>query len=169
VSNQHIINELKRNNSVFKALLEGLDPDMVQFRPHSEHWTILEIISHLFDEEVEDFRQRLQIMLDTPHVMPPAIDPVGWVKSRAYIDNDFNQKLNTFIHARLESIHWLETLENPQWNNKCEHGTLGVMTAQKYLENWLAHDLLHIRQIIRVKYLYLSKNAQNSIAYAGTW
>jgi len=142
---------------------------LIGFRPYPEHWTLLEIISHLYDEELEDFRQRLDIMLHTPDITPPPIAPAKWVKERNYMDNDFELKVSAFLTERTKSIEWLRSLENPQWDNAEEHRKLGVMTAQKYFENWLAHDLLHIRQIIRVKYLYLSQNASTCIAYAGTW
>ncbi len=169
MENSHIIKELERNISVFKAHLEGLEGEIIRFKPDPEHWSILEILSHLYDEEVEDFRQRLDYMLHSPDILPPPIDPVNWVNDRRYKDNDYDKKLKDFIQARADSIAWLESLENPQWDNEQVHRRLGLMTAQKYLENWLAHDLLHIRQITRVKYLFLKKEAKSSIDYAGTW
>jgi hypothetical protein len=38
-----------------------------------------------------------------------------------------------------------------------------------FLHNWLAHDYLHIRQIIRIKYDYLKKTSGEILLYAGEW
>ncbi|MEM6429633.1 MAG: hypothetical protein AAF708_10365 [Deinococcota bacterium] len=42
------------------------------------------------------------------------------------------------------------------------------MSAQFFLENWLAHDYLHMRQVVKLKYDYLTADGVNLI-YAGTW
>jgi hypothetical protein len=35
--------------------------------------------------------------------------------------------------------------------------------------NWLAHDYLHIRQILRLKYEYLKSISEEDLSYAGEW
>ena len=35
--------------------------------------------------------------------------------------------------------------------------------------NWLAHDYLHIRQIIRLKFAYLQQLSKEDLSYAGNW
>lgn len=154
---------------MFSAILDGLDTDLIRFRPHPEHWTILEIISHLHDEEIEDFRTRLDLTLHSPEKIPPHINPEKWVSERKYMENSFSDKLAQFISERTKSVLWLESLASPNWNSKNLHPTLGIFTARKYLENWLAHDYLHIRQITRIKYQFLSQNTSMDIEYAGTW
>ncbi len=37
------------------------------------------------------------------------------------------------------------------------------------MTNWLAHDLLHMRQIIKIKYLYLEQSSNVDLHYAGAW
>jgi hypothetical protein len=46
---------------------------------------------------------------------------------------------------------------------------LGRLSAGTFLSNWLAHDYLHIRQIIRLKYQYLQRQTRESLDYAGAW
>lgn len=38
-----------------------------------------------------------------------------------------------------------------------------------FLTNWLTHDYLHMRQIIKLKYDYLEQQSGEMIDYAGTW
>jgi hypothetical protein len=132
-------------------------------------WCLLEIICHLFDEEREDFRTRVRCVLEDPNTPPPSFDPLIWVKERNYIGQDFNSVLSKFLIERDKSITWINTLENPKWDNTYHHPKLGPMSAYLFLTNWLAHDYLHIRQIIRLKFDYLKEMSNESLNYAGDW
>ena len=46
---------------------------------------------------------------------------------------------------------------------------MGPLSARFFLENWLAHDFLHMRQINRRKYEYLRAHVGNALDYAGDW
>jgi hypothetical protein len=63
--------------------------------------------------------------------------------------------VQSFLHEREVSIDFLSHLENPNWENGYDHVSLGRLTAGFFLNNWLAHDYLHIRQIMKIRYLYL--------------
>ena len=139
------------------------------YRPDSEQWCLLEIICHLLDEEREDFRMRLQTVLEAPFKHPPLIDPENWVISRKYMEQDFKKKLTDFKEERKASIKYLKSLENPNWKNYYEHPALGNVDGHHFLRNWLAHDYLHIRQITRVKYRYLQQITGSDCSYAGNW
>ena len=43
------------------------------------------------------------------------------------------------------------------------------MTARAFLANWLAHDALHQRQIVRYDYFYLKETSREDLGYAGQW
>jgi hypothetical protein len=43
------------------------------------------------------------------------------------------------------------------------------MSAEMFLANWLAHDFLHVRQIIATRFHYLSHTTGESLGYAGNW
>ena len=164
-----IISKLKLNKNTFVGLLAGVDEEEFLFRPFPEHWCLLEIVCHLYDEECEDFRKRIETTLQSPGKLPPSIDPQGWVISRKYIEEDYPEKLSDFINERKKSIEWLSNLENPIWTNSYVHPEFGAVSADFFLKNWLAHDLLHIRQIARVKYQYLKSTDGQPIDYAGNW
>lgn len=164
-----ITQHLRGNQFVFKALLNGKQPDEYNFRPDDSSWTLLEIICHLHDEEREDFRTRVRNTLESPHLAPQPINPVGWVKERNYAGQNFDEKLNAFLVERDASIEWLNTLSDVKWDNVYEHPTAGKFTAYSFLTNWLAHDYHHIRQINRRLYEYLKAKSGVSLAYAGEW
>jgi len=165
----NIITQLSANKSVFKSLLAGLSEQEYLWKSNTEKWCLLEIVCHLYDEEREDFRTRVKHVLETPELAPPSFDPVVWVLQRKYMDQDYSEKLNEFLEERNKSIEWLRSLVDPQWHNAYEHPKFGKMTAKMFLANWLAHDYMHIRQILNVKFNYLKMDSNETLVYAGDW
>lgn len=164
-----IINGLSRNKDILKDLLFDLKEEIYLWKPYPEKWCLLEIVCHLYDEEREDFRARTKHVLETPTETLTPIDPQGWVEHRNYIREDYSNKLDNFLAEREHSIKWLRTLTNAQWDNTYDHPKLGKLTAKMFLCNWLAHDYLHIRQIVKVKYGYLQQLSNEDLNYAGNW
>jgi len=164
-----IIQSLERNKKVFKELLNEVPSEEYLWRQSTDKWALLEIVCHIRDEEVEDFRTRVKYVLEDPELTLPSIDPVGWVLDRKYIEQDYNTVLNSFIDERERSINWLKSLQDPKWDNSYLHPKLGPMSAKLFLSNWLAHDLLHIRQIMKLRFDYLKHISSEDLSYAGTW
>ena len=164
-----IILELSRNQDIFKELLTGLNDEEYLWKSNPEKWCLLEIICHIYDEEREDFRARLRHVLETPTEPLPPIDPAGWVKGRSYIAKNFTETMDKFLDERQKSIKWLNSLSDPEWENAYIHPKFGKMTAKMFLSNWLAHDYLHIRQIIKLKFDYLKGLSDETLNYAGDW
>jgi len=164
-----IVANLQANKTTFDSLLRDTPAYLQRWRPHPEHWCLLEIICHLYDEEREDFRARIRSVLEDPSQPLPPSDPEEWVKSRQYIQRNFATKLDAFVSEREASFIWLKSLTDPTWENAYQHPKVGPLTAQLFLTNWLAHDYLHIRQIIRLKYQYLLANSAVRMDYAGKW
>lgn len=169
MNHRYIISALENNLSTFSSLMRNINKDVYLFKPKPQSWCILEIICHLYDEERNDFRMRLQTVLESPHKHPPSIDPESWVKQHDYINQNFRLKVKAFKKERKESLRYLRSLENPQWSNYYEHPTLGKLNGNHFLSNWLAHDYLHIRQITHRKYQYLQQISTNDCSYAGQW
>lgn len=169
LSNTHIIQELENNQTVFAGLLQNVPTEMPLWRPQAEHWCLLEVVCHLYDEEREDFRQRIKSVLDNPKQKLLPFNPVAWVKERSYIEQDYQEKANAFINERAASIAWLRSLDKPHWGNTYQHPSLGPMSAGLFLANWLAHDQLHIRQINRIKRAFLQNTCKFDLSYAGNW
>lgn len=164
-----IFSELARNKETFKGLLNGIEEPFYRWRTQPEKWNLLDIVCHLYDEEREDFRARVKSVLENPDKPLTPINPVAWVNERQYSEQNYQTKLADFLSEREKSVKWLKSLTSPQWDNQYEHPSLGPMSAQLFLANWLAHDYLHIRQIIRLKFAYLQQRSNEDLSYAGNW
>ena len=166
---QYIILQLEKNRAVFESLLNDKNKEEYLWKSTPEKWSLLEIICHLFDEEREDFRARLAHVLTTPTQPLPPIDPMGWVETRQYIQANYHDTLNNFLRERYNSVQWLKSLVNANWENAYQHPQYGPLTATMFLTNWLAHDYLHVRQITKLNYEYLKYNTSEDLRYAGDW
>ncbi|MFZ1322166.1 MAG: DinB family protein [Ignavibacteria bacterium] len=169
MNSEFLITQLENNQDIFKSLLSGISEEMIQWNPTENKWSLLEIVCHLYDEEREDFRARLAKILLEDHEWDP-IDPQGWVTLREYSKKDFDAVLNDFLNERKLSVEWLKSLQVHDWNIKAVHPKFGEFSAIQMLSNWVAHDYLHFRQIINLKYLYLKESiSPDSLDYAGEW
>ncbi|HEY4698392.1 MAG TPA: DinB family protein [Gallionella sp.] len=161
--------ELARGADIIRTLVAGITPTEARSKPSPESWSALEVICHLYDEEREDFRQRLDLMLHQPHEQLPPIDPVGWVTARQYNQRDLAEMLDNFAAERAQSLVWLKGLSAPNW--EAEYVTpFGSMKAGDMLAAWVAHDNLHLRQLVELRRSRLvSITAPYDVGYAGEW
>ncbi|MCG8310182.1 MAG: DinB family protein [Cytophagales bacterium] len=165
-----IIELLNSNKGVFAHLFAGKGEKEYLWKPEPEKWCLLEIACHLLDEEREDFRMRVRTTLENPGKLPPSIDPVGWAKTRKYMQQDYEKMIGKFLEERSRSVAWLKSLKKPAWTNSYIHPDLGSLSSEHFLANWLAHDHMHIRQINRLQYQYLKSMAGGiNLSYAGNW
>jgi len=166
----YFIERLSANRQVFEGLVSGVSPEQARWKPSPAQWSILEVINHLHDEEREDFRQRLDLVLTDPKQSWPPIDPQNWVSTRHYNERDLDTSLNNFIAERNKSLSWLKQLTTPNWQQRYQHSDGKTMTAGDLLASWLAHDCLHIRQLARLHWLHVALiAAPHQTKYAGPW
>jgi len=161
--------QLRYQGQAITTLAAGLTEDESRIKPDPENWSILEVLNHLVDEEVLDFRRHLSHILFTPEQAWPQIDPEAWVTEKQYNQSRLAETLQKFKSEREKSTAWLLGLSTPDWNASVSM-PWGTLSAGDMLASWLAHDLLHLRQIITLRYQLTSNQCQPyDITYAGKW
>ena len=167
---RHIIARLRDNAAVFEALCRDVTVEQARWRPAADKWSLLEVMSHLADEEVEDFRTRVDLTLHRPGKAWPPIDPPAWAVERRYNEGDLGRTVARFVAERERSVSWLEGLADPDWDLAYEHPVFGAISAGRVMTSWLGHDQIHIRQLNRLHREYLvSVLSEYSPDYAGNW
>jgi hypothetical protein len=163
-----LIQELANGAQTIRQLVSGFTPEEARFKPDPESWSALEVICHLYDEEREDFRQRLDIILHRPGDPWPPIDPAGWVTQRGYNEQDLEEMLESFLEERQRSLNWLRGL-SPNWEAVYQ-APFGQMKAGDMFAAWVAHDGLHTRQLVELRRVRLENMTQPyDLIYAGDW
>jgi hypothetical protein len=170
MTHQHLIAQLANQIDSIRSLTALVSAETARWKPDADSWSILEVVNHLLDEEREDFRVRLDIILHQPDAPWPPIDPDGWVTSRGYNERDLTQSLAELSAERERSLAWLQTLDSADWGTTGSAPWGDTIRAGDMLAAWVAHDLLHLRQLVELQYaLTLATTQPFSVRYAGQW
>ncbi len=169
--------ELKNSTEMIRALLSGVTPEEASLKPNADTWSVLEVLCHLCDEEREDFREHLDFIVSTSlnagiHRQNEEwhqIDPEHWVTERQYNRQGFAAKWSEFFAEREKSLEWLKGLENTNWEITYT-SPFGSLKAGDMLSSWIAHDNLHIRQLVELRRTRIENITKPyKIGYAGDW
>jgi len=170
MDHRQIVQQLDSQARMIRELVVGVETDQARWRPTPDAWSILEVVNHLYDEEREDFRTRVDYVLHRPGEDPPPIDPQGWVTARAYNERNLAESLTDFWGERHISLAWLLALRAPAWDNLYVHPAGFRLRAGDLLTAWAAHDLLHLRQLVELHYAWhKAQSAPYELDYAGDW
>ncbi len=155
-------------DAIYRMTL-GLADEQARWKPTPDDWSILEVICHLADEEREDFRTRVAWALNGGTDPWHPIDPQGWVTSRGYNQRDLAASVADFLAGREASLDWLRGLTKPDWELSYP-APWGTIRAGDFMAAWVAHDLLHLRQLVELHHAWTSAQAHPfSVEYAGEW
>ena len=161
--------ELAQGVETIQGLVAGVSVAEARVRPAPDAWSILEVVAHLLDEEREDFRPRLDLVLHRPEEQWIPIDPPGWVTARGYNDRELAATVSEFLTERERSLAWLAGLKAPEWSREYQ-ASFGPITAGDLAASWAAHDLLHTRQLLELRRArLLALTAPHRTGYAGDW
>ena len=96
--------------------------------------------------------------------------PQGWVIERDYAAKNLEESLESFLEERKKSIAWLRGLKSPAWDSEKTFDNGWSPKAGDIFAAWVAHDILHIRQLAKLHYEYICHLADPyEVDYAGDW
>ena len=166
---QTLYQELINSTEMIRALLKDIGQEQAQVKPDAESWSILEVVCHLYDEEREDFREHLDFILHRQNEEYHVIDPQSWVTERKYNEQNFVEIQEKFFAERKKSLEWLKTLSKADWETTYT-SQYGSVTAGEMFSCWVAHDNLHVRQLVELRRLHVERITKPfELEYAGEW
>lgn len=161
--------ELAHGATIIPTLLSGITEADSRLRPNADSWSILEVICHLYDEERDDFRERLDLILNRPHDELKPIHPSAWVTERRYNERNFAESLDAFIAERHQSLEWLKGLSSANWESEYVREGRRLKAGEMFA-SWVAHDNLHCRQLVELRRSRIERiTPPYDIGYAGDW
>ena len=161
--------EMVNSTEIIRALIANVSQEEAQVKPSPEAWSILEVVCHLYDEEREDFREHLDFILHRQHEKWHSIDPQDWVTSRKYNEQHFIEMQMKFFEERGKSLDWLIDLSDADWETTYT-SDFGSVPAGEMFAAWVAHDNLHIRQLVELRHKHIEKiTSPYDLQYAGDW
>lgn len=137
----------------------GMGDEEARFRPTPGAWSVRDVLAHLLHEEGAGFRTRLRSTLQDPSAPWPPLDahPVGGAARRDV--GSARVLVERFREERAVSLAWLATLDAPDLD-RAHEADGRRLRAGDLLAAWVAHDLVHLRQLARVRLDWWARRAE---------
>ena len=145
------IQVLRRTPRTLGALLSDLPDSWTRATEGPDTWSPYDVLGHLIHGERTDWIARARIILDQGETRPfDTFDRFAqFEESRG---KSLAQLLDEFESLRGTNVATLEGwgLSEDDLDRTGLHPELGRVTLRQHLSTWVAHDLGHIAQIVRV-------------------
>jgi hypothetical protein len=142
---------LQRTPAVLSALLRGAAGSWVEATEGPGTWSPFDVVGHLIHGERTDWMPRVEHLLTHGDAVPfPPFDREAmFAASRGLAIDDL---LDTFGRLRAEGLDRLVALglRDADLTRRGRHPEFGVVTLGQHLATWVAHDLSHVSQVVRV-------------------
>jgi hypothetical protein len=130
--------------------IEGLSPQQLGQPERSGKWSIVQILQHLADSElVSSWRIRLILAQDRPPLT--GYDQDLWADRLQYHQSDPSHAMELFMVLRRANVALLGRVSPSDLRRVGVHVERGEESVEHLRRLIAGHDLLHLRQIARVR------------------
>jgi hypothetical protein len=142
---------LRRTPAVLRALLLDLPGTWIGATEGPGTWSPFDVVGHLIHGDRTDWIPRVEHILRHGDAVPfPAFDREAmFVASKGL---SLSELLEAFAQLRAESLDRFVALglTTADLARRGRHPELGAVTLSQHLATWVAHDLDHVGQVVRV-------------------
>ena len=142
---------LRRTPAVLRELLLDLPECWTQAVEGPGTWSPFDVVGHLIHGERTDWLPRVEHILRYGDAVPfPPFDREAMFAASQGLQ--LGDLLNTFAELRTQNLALLEALglTDADLELRGRHPEFGVVTMGQHLATWVAHDLGHVGQVVRV-------------------
>jgi len=142
---------LERTPGALSALLDGLPHGWTRNNEGADSWSVHDIVAHLIHGEEDNWMPRVRHILEVGEREPfrPFDRTFGMAEARR---RPLEELTATFAERRKASLDALAALHLTRADlaRTGRHPQFGIVTLSQHLATWVAHDLTHLSQIVRV-------------------
>ena len=142
---------LQRTPTVLRALLMDLPGPWIEATEGPGTWSPFDIVGHLIHGDRTDWMPRVEHILRHGDAVPfPAFDREAMFAASKGLS--LSELIDTFGRSRTENLDRMVALglTDADLARRGRHPEFGVVTLGQHLATWVAHDLSHIGQVVRV-------------------
>ncbi|MFQ5747775.1 MAG: DinB family protein [Gemmatimonadota bacterium] len=133
-----------------RAAVSGLDAETLRTPEPGGTWSVLDVVRHLADTElVYRYRMRMNVAQPGSDIAP--YDQDAWAAGLRYRDEDLESTLAELEALRRANLAWLKGLTPEERARSGRHAERGLESVDTIVRLLAAHDLVHLRQIERIK------------------
>lgn len=141
-----------------EPLLRDLDEATLRKPEREGKWSLIMIARHLADAElVLSWRYRVILGNDRPDIT--GYDQDAWAQNLRYADADLEETLDLLRVVRRANVRLLQSLTPEQRKRGGMHSERGFEDVERLMRLHAAHDLVHTKQIERVRRQFLGASA----------
>ena len=126
--------------------LAAVEPGLLARRPAAGEWSAIQCLQHVVDTERAVFCARVLAILDGRDFAAFDPDAEGGVDA---IERSAADLASDLERLRPDSLAVLRTLGPADLRRTARHAELGVVTMAELLNEWAAHDTMHLVQAER--------------------
>jgi hypothetical protein len=141
---------------VLTAAVRRYPPEMWQFRPGADSWTIHEIIVHIADSEVNSY-VRCRRLLAEPGSAVLGYDEMAWARELAYHAQDPQDAIELFRLLRRITHRLIQDQPAEVWAHIIHHSENGRMTMEDWLNVYERHIPDHVAQMDGILEIWISE------------
>jgi DinB superfamily len=142
---------LRRTPAVLRALLSDVPAPWAAATEGAGTWSPYDVVGHLIHAERTDWVPRIEHLLRHGDAVAfPPFDREGMFTASQ--GRSLGELLDTFDGARTDSLARIQALNlsDADLVKRGRHPEFGVVTLGQHCATWVAHDLSHISQVVRV-------------------
>jgi uncharacterized damage-inducible protein DinB len=150
IEGQEPLAALRHTPSSLARTVEQLGPEAVRLPEAPGKWSVNEVLQHLADSEIVfSWRIRLVLAHDRPSIT--GYDQDRWADRLRYADGDPQEAVERFSVVRRSNVRLLERASADDLMRVGVHAERGEETLAHIIRLYAGHDLLHLRQIERIR------------------
>lgn len=130
--------------------IAGLNDAEIRRPEKPGKWSILGVIQHLADSDLV-YGYRIRMILSQPAPDIQGYDQDLWAKELKYGERRVADALLDFRTLRAANVRILKSLTPAQLDRYGVHSERGKESIGQMLKLYAAHDLVHLKQIERIK------------------
>ena len=159
-------------NNILKTEIElaAINTDLTKTKPAPKKWSPNEILGHLVDSAINNYRRFILMQLQDNLVFD-VYNQNKWVELQSYISKDWKDILNTWTILNVNIIKLLEEIGLPSWDRQFKDHSLdktawrSVPKSQPATMGYLVKDYFG-HMVHHLKQIYFLAQMDNSI---GGW
>lgn len=141
---------LAETPSAVRRLTAGLSRENLAAPEAPGKWSLVQVVQHLADSEIVGaFRFRMVLAHDRPPI--PGYDQNLWAGRLKYDQAELGAALDLFGSIRIANVRLLSATTPAERERVGIHSERGEESIAKMMRMYAGHDLVHLRQLARIK------------------